>query len=162
MSVILCVDDDKTVLQALRSVLVQNFGQECEVELAESGQEALELCEELHAEGKEVSVVISDFIMPTMRGDELLVRLHERNPAMVKIMLTGQSDFAGVKRIINEANLFRFMEKPFRNDDLLMNARSALRSHTRERELLSQLTEMKSRVEAMKKALIDRGIPEPQ
>jgi DNA-binding NtrC family response regulator len=55
-------------------------------------------------------MVISDFIMPQMRGDELLVRLHARYPSMIKVMLTGQADFAGVRRVINEASLYRFID----------------------------------------------------
>jgi DNA-binding NtrC family response regulator len=162
MSVILCVDDDPTVLQALRTVLTQELGADCEVELAESGLEALDLCDELHAEGKSIDVVISDFIMPAMRGDELLVRLHDRNPNIVKIMLTGQSDFSGVKRIINEANLFRFMEKPFKNKDIILHARSALKARNRERDLLARLEDMKKRVETMKQAMLARGFEVPQ
>ncbi len=109
-AIILCVDDDKTVLTALRTLLSNTIGADCRVEIAESGQEALEIVDDYAAEGRVVDVVISDFIMPQMRGDELLVRLHERNPGMVKILLTGQSDFSGVKRVINEANLYRFIE----------------------------------------------------
>ena len=127
--IILCVDDDSTVLDALRSILGQTLGSGHTVEVAESGQEAMELCHELQAESREISVVISDFIMPGMRGDELLVRLHEASPRTVKILLTGQSDLEGVKRTINEANLYRFLEKPFNNSDLMLTAKSALTAY---------------------------------
>ena len=114
--IILCVDDDATVLNALRSLLSSSFGSELELEFAESGAEALEIDAELRAQGRELGLVISDFMMPGIRGDELLVRLHESTPKTVKILLTGQSDLTGVKRAINEANLYRFLEKPFLND----------------------------------------------
>ena len=103
--VLLCVDDDTTVLNALRALLGKAMGDDIAVEIAESGQEALEIYADLLKDGRELSVVISDFIMPNMRGDELLVRLHETSPQTVKIMLTGQSDLEGIKRTINEANL---------------------------------------------------------
>lgn len=124
--IVLCVDDDTTVLSALRSILIKTLGTGHAVEVAESGQEAMELCHELKASSREISVVISDFIMPGMRGDELLVRLHEVSPRTIKIMLTGQSDLEGVKRTINEANLYRFLEKPFNNADLMLTVKSAM------------------------------------
>jgi DNA-binding NtrC family response regulator len=125
-TIILCVDDDKTILTALRDLLDSTIDNNCLIEIAESGQEALEICEELAEEGNEPKVVISDFIMPGMRGDELLVLLHKKYPNMIKIMLTGQSDFTGVIRVINEANLYRLMDKPFKNDDIILTAKSAI------------------------------------
>ena len=70
--VILCVDDDQTVLQALRSLLEKTLGGQAEIEVAECGQDALDICEDLAEDGRPVSIVISDYIMPNMRGDELL------------------------------------------------------------------------------------------
>lgn len=138
LGIILCVDDDSTVLSALRTVMAANFGQQLRVEFAESGEEALEIDAELREQGHELSVVISDFMMPTLRGDELLVRLHERSPNTIKILLTGQSDLSGVKRAINEANLYRFLEKPFSNEDVVLTVRAAIRAYQQERDLIAQ------------------------
>lgn len=140
--ILLCVDDDKTVLSSLRTLLTKALGSGASIELAESGQEALDICAELYREGREIGVVISDFIMPSMRGDELLVRLHEKHPRMVKIMLTGQSDVEGIKRTINEANLYRFLEKPFNNADLVLTARAALTAYQQARELEQRNAEL--------------------
>ncbi|WP_051443178.1 response regulator [Curvibacter gracilis] len=153
---LLCVDDDATVLSALRTLLKNTLGTHCQIELAESGQEALEICEELQAEGQAVNVVISDFIMPSMRGDELLVRLHEKFPDMVKIMLTGQSDFAGVKRVINEARLYRFIEKPFNNADLVLTAKAAIEAKRSEAQMQAEISELKRRVAELEQALAVR------
>jgi len=147
--VILCVDDDRTLLQALRSLLSHSLGRDCRVEIAESGDEALELLDEVAGEGDEVGVVFADYIMPRMRGDELLVRLHARHPGMVKIMLTGQSDFGGVKRVINEANLYRFIEKPFVNADLVLTARAALQGRQREVALHAEIATLRQRLAAL-------------
>ena len=141
--IILCVDDDSTVLNALRSVLSSNFGSELEVEFAESGDEALEIAAELRSQGRELGLVISDFMMPGLRGDELLVRLHEESPNTVKILLTGQSDLSGVKRAINDANLYRFLEKPFLNEDIVLTVRAAIRAYCQERDLIRQNEELK-------------------
>lgn len=137
--VILCVDDDSTVLNALRVLLSKIFGSDNVIEIAECGDEALEIVEEYAAEGTTVSVIVSDYIMPNMRGDALLVALHERSPSTVKIMLTGQSDLEGVKKAINFANLYRFLEKPFNNADLVLTLRSALHAFHQETRLRDEI-----------------------
>jgi diguanylate cyclase (GGDEF)-like protein len=140
--IILCVDDDSTVLNALRSVFAKHFGSELQVEFAESGDEALEIAAEVRAQGREIGLVITDFMMPGMKGDEFLVRLHEESPKTVKIMLTGQSDLTGVKRAINQANLYRFLVKPFLNEDIVLNVLGAVRAYCQERDLIRQNEEL--------------------
>ncbi len=140
--VILCVDDDQSVLQALRSLLEKTLNGKADIEVAECGDDALDICDDLADEGRPVSIVISDYIMPNMRGDDLLIKLHERSPKMIKIMLTGQSDLTGVRRVINKASLYRFLEKPFNNADLILTAKSAVESHQAEEELLHKIEEL--------------------
>lgn len=143
-SVVLCVDDDATLLQAVRALLAGRLGEGHWVEIAESGAEALEVCEDYAARGQPVALVISDFLMPGMRGDELLVRLHQSAPNMVKVLLTGQSDLSGVKRCINEAGLYRFIEKPFEGDDLVLTAQTALLAYAQAREIERQNQALRS------------------
>ena len=70
---IVCVDDEKIVLDSLNSQLTRNFGKNFNYEFAESAKEALEIIEELHkADDEMIYVVISDWLMPGMKGDELL------------------------------------------------------------------------------------------
>lgn len=140
---VLCVDDDATVLNALRTLLCKHLGSGYVVEVAESGDEALEIQEELHQQGHELCVIISDFIMPGMHGDELLVRMHRLSPNTIKILLTGQSEMAGVKRAINDANLYRFLEKPFDNDDIVLTVRTAIRAYTQQCTLERQNQELR-------------------
>ena len=140
--VILCVDDDKSVLQALRSLLEKTLGGQADIEVAECGDDALDICDDLAAEGRPVNAIISDYIMPNMRGDELLLKLHERFPKMIKIMLTGQSDLTGVRRVINKASLYRFLEKPFNNADLVLTAKSAIDSYLAEEALQQKIDEL--------------------
>jgi diguanylate cyclase (GGDEF)-like protein len=150
--IILCVDDDSTVLNALRSVLSSHFGAGMEFEFAESGEEALEIDREIRAQGREIGLVISDFMMPGLRGDELLVRMHASSPNTIKILLTGQSDMSGVKRAINDANLYRFLEKPFLNEDIVLTVRAAIRAYRQERDLIrqnEQLRQMNAELEGL-------------
>lgn len=142
--IILCVDDDTTVLIALRTLLAHALGPDHLIEIAESGEEALEILEDLKRSGDSISVVISDFIMPGMRGDELLIEIHQRSPQTMTIMLTGQSDFEGVKKAINHANLYRFLEKPFNHHDIILTVRSALQACSHERQLTEQNVQLRS------------------
>ena len=80
------------------------------------------------------------------------MRLQERSPRTIKILLTGQSDLSGVKRSINEANLYRFLEKPFLNDDIVLTVRAAIRAYQQERDLIEQnekLLQMNADLEAL-------------
>jgi CheY-like chemotaxis protein len=142
--IILCVDDDTSVLNALRSLLTHVFGGHRSIEIAESGEEALEILQELTNNGNHVSIVISDFIMPGMRGDELLIQFHHESPETITIMLTGQSDFDGVKKAINHANLYRFLEKPFNHDDILLTVKSAFLAYEHEQTLTLQNKKLKN------------------
>ncbi|WP_374433592.1 response regulator [Inhella sp.] len=137
-TVVLCVDDDATLLQALRSLLVPQLGLGHWVEIAESAEEALEICREMRDQQRHLAVVISDYIMPGMRGDELLVRLHGMAPATVKMMLTGQSDLSGVKRALAEADLYRCLEKPFVSEELVRSTRAAVRTYWERQAWLSR------------------------
>jgi CheY-like chemotaxis protein len=128
------VDDEELVLQSL-SALMSLAGEPCEAEFAQSGDEALSIIDEIHARGERVSVVIADYIMPAMKGDALLVEVHRRWPLVRTIMLKGQSDMTGVARAINEGNLFRFIEKPFDNRDILLTIRAAREACLQEIEL---------------------------
>ena len=142
-SAVLCVDDEPMVTRALRSLLDHHLPEIDVIEVAESGEEALEVADELVSDGLELKAVIADYIMPQLRGDELLVRLHQRVPQTKKIMLTGHSDIGGVKRAINEAQLYRFIEKPWQNDDLVLTLRGALQAYDQERELDRQNAELR-------------------
>lgn len=149
--IILCVDDESSILVALRAVL-SKLGSNILVEIAEDGNEALEIIHDLNARKQNLAVVISDFIMPGVRGDDLLIQIHQTNPDAIKIMLTGQSDFEGVKKAINHANLYRFLEKPFNNDDILLTVRSAFQAHKQDCELKLQnvqLHKLNHELEAM-------------
>jgi len=154
--IILCVDDDSSVLSALRTLLVKRLLHNQLVEVAESGEEALAILEDLERDGDELAVVIADYIMPGMKGDELLVRLHAKLPQTIKIMLTGQSDMAGVKRAINEAGLFRFLEKPWHNEDIVVTLHSALKTYDLERELHRQNAELRRLNEELEAIVADR------
>ena len=136
--VIICVDDERTVLRSLKAELQEAVGNDYIIEIAEGGQEALELIEELLEEGDEVLLIISDHIMPDMKGDELLKQAHIILPKTIKIMLTGQADIGGMANAINSANLYRYITKPWQSEDLKLTVREALNSYLQDKQLTEQ------------------------
>jgi response regulator RpfG family c-di-GMP phosphodiesterase len=123
--VILCVDDEPDILNTLKMQLKQEFQDSYFYELAESGDEALELIEDFPEEDQ-VIVVVSDWLMPGIKGDELLIRIHQKHPKVVKVMLTGQADREAVQRAVNNANLYCCLYKPWKKKDLIDKIKSGL------------------------------------
>jgi signal transduction histidine kinase len=113
------------------------------VEVAESGDEALELFDELTQENLEIPVVIADFIMPGMKGDALLAKIHAIKPTAKTILLTGQASVEGVSNAVNQANLYRFIAKPWEKDDLIITIREALKSFEQDKTILLQNKELR-------------------
>ncbi|MBE9162083.1 adenylate/guanylate cyclase domain-containing protein [Tychonema sp. LEGE 06208] len=136
--VIICVDDDNTVLKSLKVELQETVGNAYLVEIAEGGEEALELLEELLLDGYEVPLIISDHIMPEMKGDELLRQVHLLSPQTIKIMLTGQADIEAVGNAIKNANLYRYLAKPWQQEDLSLTVKEAVNSYRQNQLLASQ------------------------
>ncbi|HBQ99900.1 MULTISPECIES: adenylate/guanylate cyclase domain-containing protein [unclassified Roseofilum] len=134
--VILCVDDEHFILDSLKRMLRREFGKSYQVELAENGSGALEVIHKCLAENNEVVLVISDYMMPRMKGDELLQKIHEICPKTIKIMLTGQADIEGIRKVVNYANLYRYLTKPWQIEDLRLTIREALNSYSQEQMLI--------------------------
>ena len=128
--VILCVDDEGLVLNSLKTQLRTEFGNEYEYETSESASEALEILDELNEEGVDVIVIVSDWLMPGIKGDEFLVRVHEKFPNIAKIMLTGQADDAAIERARRDANLDCFLEKPWTKEALLAAVKAGMQKFT--------------------------------
>ncbi len=124
--VILCVDDERMVLDSLRMQLSTAFGTSYTYEGAEDAYEALDLIEEFDRDKISVIIIISDWLMPGIKGDDFLIRVHERFPKVIKIMLTGQADQVAIERAQKQANLHRCLFKPWSENELLETIKSAL------------------------------------
>ena len=152
---VICVDDELTILDILEIQLRKLLGTEYVIETAVCGEEALELVEELRRERYEVVLVIVDCIMPDMRGDELLGRIHAISPRSIKIMLTGQADIEAVANAINQANLYRYITKPWQDEDLRLTVQEAVRRYFQEKKLTQQnakLAEYNQKLEQLVKS----------
>ncbi|MGL5063251.1 MAG: PAS domain S-box protein [Microcoleus sp.] len=140
--VIICVDDEPIILESLKIELKKALGEEHLVETAEGGEDALELVEELQAEGSEIVAVISDYLMPNIKGDELLKEIHKILPKTVKIMLTGQADLEAVANTIKYAKLYRYISKPWQSEDLKLTVKEAVNSYYLEKQIAEQNSQL--------------------
>jgi len=132
---IVCVDDEQAVLDQLSAQLTRRFGATHRVECAESAEEALALVDEISAAGDEVELVICDQVMPRMKGDRFLQRVHETRPRVMKILLTGQAGLDSAIYAINNAGLHCYIEKPWEVEDLNLAIENLLTQHRLGREV---------------------------
>lgn len=110
---ILTVDDEVVLLLSIRQALKLRFGAEYIYEMAQSAEDALGAIDRLASEGVELALVLSDWLMPGMRGDEFLKRVREIRPGAKLVMMSGHADDAQMEALAEEAGLFAFMSKPY-------------------------------------------------
>ena len=139
---IVVVDDEKIVTSAFKTLLkVEGFS---DAHFFNNPEEAVDFLKT-----NTPDLVISDFLMPQMNGLEFLSKVKEMYPEVSKILLTGYADKENAIRAINEIGLYRYIEKPWNNDDLIINIKNGIeRSY-----LLSQLREKIAELEEAKKEL---------
>ena len=139
---IVIVDDEKIVTSAFKALLkVEGFSN---AHFFNSPKEAIEFLKD-----NKPDLVISDFLMPEMNGLEFLGEVKKLYPEVSKILLTGYADKENAIRAINEVGLYRYIEKPWDNDDLIINIKNGIeRSY-----LLSELRAKIAELEQAKKEL---------
>ena len=150
--IVICVDDEPMVLESLKVELTISLRDKCLIETADSGQEALELISELQKDGYEIATIISDYLMPTMKGDELLKEVHIILPQALKIMLTGQADLEAVGNAIKYARLYRYIAKPWQTNDLKLTVSEAVHSYLQTKKVNEQNKILKSMYKALEKS----------
>ncbi|WP_342316679.1 response regulator [Lysobacter sp. FW306-1B-D06B] len=122
MKRLLIVDDETPVLHALRRLLQNHFKpQQLGVEICADSLHALQRLHEVHFD-----VLICDYGMPRMDGVTLLVRARELAPRTVRMMLTAATDFGTVLAAVNRAGVFRYIPKPWSEQQLLADLGAAL------------------------------------
>jgi signal transduction histidine kinase len=153
---IICVDDEDIILEALKDQLGPFFENQYLIETSTTAEEALDIYQELKENGYDIPVVISDYLMPGMRGDEFLIKIHDKNPHTLKILLTGHANIEGITNAINKANLYRYIPKPWDRDDLILTVREAVRSFLQEEEIMQKNIELKAINENLEKLVAER------
>ncbi len=146
---ILCVDDERNVLRALQRVFLD---EDYTLHTALSGSEGLEIL----SGNPEIQVVISDYRMPEMDGVEFLREVCSRYPDTVRIVLSGYADTAAVVDAINEGQIYRFIPKPWNDDELRVTIANALESYflkEHNRQLMEKLQDSNEELQVMNENL---------
>ncbi len=116
---ILCVDDEKIIIKSLEEQLYERFGDKYIYEMAMSGEEAIEIIDDLVGDSVNVILIISDWLMRGMKGDELIVRIHRKHPGTLKIMLTGQANPEAINNARENGGLSAYVAKPWDKTELM-------------------------------------------
>jgi len=130
---ILFVDDEPFILDAFRRMLRGKF----ETYTANSGEKGLASAKQ----NGPFAVVISDMRMPGMNGAQFLAQIRKNSPDTVRMLLTGFTDLEAAIAAVNEGNIFRFLTKPCRKDELVSAINLGLdryRSVVKEKELIKK------------------------
>ncbi len=132
---ILCVDDEPNILSSLRRLLRPHG---YHVVLANGGREGLEVLAR-----EPVDLVISDMRMPEMNGAEFLQQVRLRWPETIRLLLTGYSEVQSIIEAINQGEIYRYITKPWDENDILLIIRQALERQQlqREKQRLEALTQ---------------------
>jgi CheY-like chemotaxis protein len=116
---IISVDDEKIILDSLKSQFEINFQDKYLFEFAESAEEALELIDELIEEGINIILVISDYQMPGMKGDEFALNLRQKLPNFKVILLTGQINQKLALDLVTKNIFINIISKPWSEKELV-------------------------------------------
>jgi response regulator RpfG family c-di-GMP phosphodiesterase len=120
---VLLVDDEENILKALQRLLMD---EDFAIETATSGEAGLEKLRTL----ANVGLIVSDQRMPGMNGAEFLCRSQEIAPLALRILLTGYSDITATIDAINKGGAYRYLSKPWNDDELTQTIRDAVRQYT--------------------------------
>jgi len=149
--VILCVDDEPSILSALRRLFRP---QGIKVLLAASGRDGLALLEQ-----EQVDLVISDMRMPEMDGAQFLEQVRTRWPAVVRVLLTGYADISSTVAAINRGEIHRYIAKPWDDQSMLLCVRDGLnrrRLEQQNRELLALTQTQNDQLQKLNEGLENR------
>ncbi|MBC35315.1 MAG: hypothetical protein CL663_04655 [Bacteroidetes bacterium] len=124
---ILCVDDESIILDSLKEQIQNKLGNDFIYETAENAEEGLEVIEELVEDNTEVLIIVSDWLMPGIKGDEFLIEVHKKFPGIVKVMLTGQASEDAITNAKENADLHACLFKPWKEDELISTIKEGLK-----------------------------------
>ncbi len=140
---LLIVDDEQNILSSLRRLLRR---ESYELATASTGEEALRVMKERPAD-----VVISDYRMPGMTGTELLREIQSRWPDTVRIILSGYSEVNAIIAAINEGWIYKFITKPWNDEEILLSVRRAVEQY----ELVAENKHMACEISRQNEELLE-------
>ncbi|WP_233151862.1 HD domain-containing phosphohydrolase [Pelomonas sp. KK5] len=154
---ILLVDDEPNIISSLRRLLRGEEAFDYKVLGAGGGAEALALLE-----STPVDLIISDMRMPGMNGAEFLEQALHRFPEAGRLLLTGEADIRSTMDAINKGEIYRYITKPWNDEELLLTVRQAIerKQLQRERQALLALTQAQNEQLAGMNARLEEKVAE--
>jgi FixJ family two-component response regulator len=143
--IILIVDDEPNIPKSLKRLLMET---DYKVLTADSGESALVLLEKCEAH-----LVISDYRMPGMNGVEFLAKVKEKYPATMRLILSGFADAAAVVEAINDGQVYKFMPKPWNDQELLTTIKRAFEQYDLQQENANLNAELHARNRALEEMM---------
>lgn len=142
---IMLVDDEENILNALKRTL--NKYDNWEIEIYNSGAAAVK-----RAQVSTFDLFISDFRMPEMNGVEFLSQTKKLQPNAVRVILSGYTDLEALMGAINEAEIFRFINKPWDDNELVLTIEQALKY----KDMLTENLYLANQVREQREALSEK------
>lgn len=151
---ILYVDDEQQNLISFKA----SFRREYKIITATSAAEGLEVLR-----SQPVQMVISDQRMPEMTGVEFFEKILPEFPTIIRVVLTGYSDVAAIINAINKGQVYRYITKPWDDDEVRVTIENARVFHNLQQSNQRLLEELKGKVEEQERTLklFMRYVPEP-
>ncbi len=134
---ILFVDDEEKILLSLKRLFRTS---EYKIHFVTSGKEGLEFLRK-----ESVSVIVSDMKMPEMNGVEFLVEAMKICPDAVRIILSGYAESGKIMDAVNNGHIWRFIPKPWNNDELRISIKNAQDLYKREKERIDLTERLKEK-----------------
>ncbi|GAB1431673.1 response regulator [Spirochaetota bacterium] len=116
---ILIVDDEAIIAISLKRELHEHFGKDYILETALNATDAESIIDELCEDGISIILIISDWLMPGVKGDEFLEKVLAKHPNIKSILLSGYVDDEAVKRLQERIRLDAFLRKPWNKAELI-------------------------------------------
>jgi DNA-binding NtrC family response regulator len=123
---ILIVDDEENILHALKRLFRRENYQ---IFTATSAEDGLSVMNQ-----EDVDLIISDLKMPGTNGVEFFARTKAKKPEALRIMLTGHADLKSVLEAIDKGEIYRFLLKPWDDDELKLSIKQALEFYYLQKE----------------------------
>ena len=132
---VLIVDDERNVLKSLKRLFMDT---EYTILTAESASEGLEIFK-----NQDIHLVISDYRMPGMNGVEFLTRVKDEYPETIRMILSGYADVSVIVDAINDGHVYKFLAKPWNDQELLSAVRRSFEHHNLQLENNQLLFELR-------------------
>ncbi len=144
---IVLVDDEQSILKELRFLLGRTY----QIYTFVNPEDVEDFVDQ-----NEVDMVISDELMPEMRGSELLARIHKKHPDICNVVLSGQAEKDDIVRAVNEGHIFSFLYKPVDRQQLLNVIERGLENRKMRLTMARQNLELKKYSENLEKMVEDK------